>query len=212
MQENPIMTENNRQFDDLDRHVSDRLRTDLRGLFEPPGAVPARVDKIVLDRAKQRLAQPRRLIIRLRWAAGIAAAAAAVTIGVILFNPQSAIRNPQSVSPALAGGRADVDANGRVDILDAFRLARDIEARGPVASQWDLNGDGRIDKDDVDLVASAAVRLRPEPQAGRGEGILPAIRGRDALDTKERGQDGLATQGRDALATNPLVVLLAKGT
>ncbi|HNS20044.1 MAG TPA: radical SAM protein [Sedimentisphaerales bacterium] len=28
-----------------------------------------------------------------------------------------------------------------------------------------------------------------------GEGILPAIRGRDALDTKERGQDALATSG-----------------
>jgi len=68
------MTENNRQFDDLDRHVSDRLRQDLRGLIEPPGAVPARVDRIILDQAKQRLAQPRRLIIRLRWAAGIATA------------------------------------------------------------------------------------------------------------------------------------------
>ncbi len=31
------MTENNRQFDDLDRHVSDRLRQDLQGLFKPPG-------------------------------------------------------------------------------------------------------------------------------------------------------------------------------
>jgi hypothetical protein len=161
------MTENSKQFDDLDRPVSDRLRRDLRGLFEPPGTVPARVDKIILDQAKQRLAKPRRLIVRLRWAAGIAAAAAVVTIGVILLNPQSAIRNPQSVGPVLAGGRADVDANGRVDILDAFRLARSIEARDPVAPQWDLNGDGRIDQDDVDLVASAAVRLGPRA-SGRG--------------------------------------------
>ncbi|MCL5281723.1 MAG: dockerin type I domain-containing protein [Planctomycetes bacterium] len=162
------MTENNRQFDDMDRQVSDRLRQDLRGLFEPPGAVPTRVDKIILNQAKKRLAQPHRLIIRLRWAAGITAAAAAVTIGVILLNPPSVImsppaltggRNPQSTSPVLAEGRADVDANGRVDILDAFQLARSIEARGPVAPQWDLNGDGRIDKDDVNLVALAAVRL-----------------------------------------------------
>jgi hypothetical protein len=173
------MTENNRQFDDLDRHVSDRLRTDLRGLFGPPGAVPARVDKIILDQAKQRLAQPHRLIIRLRWAAGIAAAAAVVTIGVVLLNPQSRlprfarnemIRNPQSESPVLAEGRADIDANGRVDILDAFQLARSIEAHGPVASQWDLNGDGRIDKDDVDLVASAAVRLYPQEGGTAGLG------------------------------------------
>jgi len=152
------MTENNRQFDDLDRHVSDRLRQDLRGLFEPPGTVPARADKIILDQALQRLAQPRPLIIRLRWAAGIAAAAAVVTVGVSLYqgpNHQSSIVNHQSV----AVGRADVDANGRVDILDAFQLARSIETRGPVAPQWDLNGDGRIDKDDVNLVALAAVHL-----------------------------------------------------
>ncbi len=152
------MTENNRQFHNLDRQVSDRLRQDLRGLFEPPGVVPARVDKTILDQARQRLAKPRRLIIRLRWAAGIAAAAAVVTIGVILYqglNHQSSIVNHQSV----AGDRADIDANGRVDILDAFQLARSIEGRGPVAPQWDLNGDGRIDKDDVNLVALAAVRL-----------------------------------------------------
>jgi len=152
------MTENNKPFDDLDRHVSDRLRQDLRGLFEPPGAVPARVNKIILDQAKQRLVKPRPLIIRLRWAAGIAAAAAVIAVGVILYqepNHQSSIDNYQSV----AVGRADIDANGRVDILDAFQLARSIEARGPVAPQWDLNGDGRVDKDDVNLIASAAVRL-----------------------------------------------------
>jgi len=153
------MTENDRQFDDLSGRVPDRLRRDLRGLFEPPGAVPPRVDKIILDQARQRLAKPRRLIIRLRWAAGIAAAAAVIILGAILFNPQSGIRNPKSISPALAEGRADVDANGRVDILDAFQLARQIETRGPVAPQWDLNGDGRIDQDDVNLVALAAVRL-----------------------------------------------------
>jgi len=212
------MTEHDRQFDDLDRDISDRLRRDLRGLFEPSGAVPARVDRIILDQAKQRLAQPRRLIIRLRWVAGITAAAAVVTVGMILFqgpNHQSSVINHQSV----AGGRADVDGNGRVDILDAFQLARRIEARGPANltrsgaadTQWDLNGDGRVDKDDVNLVASAAVRLGPEDQANRVAGILPAIRGRDALATKERGQDGLATQGRDPLATNPLVVLLGMG-
>jgi hypothetical protein len=153
------MTEPNRQFDDPERQISDRLRKDLRGLFEPPGAVPPRTDKAILDQARRRIAKPRRLIIRLRWAAGIAAAAAVVTIGVILLNPKSEIQNLKSLGPALAAGRADVDANGRVDILDAFQLARRIEARGPVAPQWDLNGDGRVDRDDVNLVALAAVRL-----------------------------------------------------
>ena len=77
----------------------------------------------------------------------------------ILQNPKSEIENPKSTVPALAEGRADIDGNGRVDILDAFRLARSIEARGPVDRKWDLNGDGRVDQADVDLVACAAVRL-----------------------------------------------------
>ncbi len=97
------MTEKNGQFDDLDRQVSDRLRQDLRSLFEPPGAVPARVDKIILDQAKQRLSKPRPLIIRLRWAAGIAAAAAVIALGVILLNPQSAIRQ-SAISQSRPGG------------------------------------------------------------------------------------------------------------
>ncbi len=163
------MIEPNPQFDDLDRQISDRLRQDLRGLCEPPGVVPARADKTILDQARRQLAKPRRVIIRLRWAAGVAAAAAVIALGLVLLNPQSEIRNPQSLRPALADGRADIDGNGRVDILDAFRLARSIEARGPADPQWDLNGDGLVDKDDVDLVASAAVRLEPRLQARRGE-------------------------------------------
>ncbi|HSV99962.1 MAG TPA: dockerin type I domain-containing protein [Sedimentisphaerales bacterium] len=55
--------------------------------------------------------------------------------------------------------RLDLDGNGRVDILDAFRLAKGIESRGPTTAEWDVNGDGRIDRDDVDDVAFAAVRL-----------------------------------------------------
>jgi epoxyqueuosine reductase QueG/GNAT superfamily N-acetyltransferase len=38
------------------------------------------------------------------------------------------------------------------------------------------------------------------PSASSGQ-ALPADRGRDAFSTKERGQDGLGTQGQDALAT-----------
>ncbi len=171
------MTEHNQQFDDLEGHVSDRLRQDLRGLFEPPGVVPARTDKAILDQARRQLAKPRHMIIRLRWAAGVTAAAAVIALGFLLLNPQSEIRNPQSVRPALAGGRADIDGNGHVDILDAFRLARSIEARGPADPQWDLNGDGRVDKDDVDLIASAAVRLDAQADG------TAALGGRNPVDS-----------------------------
>jgi hypothetical protein len=166
------MTEHDQQFDDPQRQVSDRLRADLRALFEPPGAVPPEVDKAILQQARRRLARPRRRIIRLRWAAGIAAAAAVLVIGVVLYNAggpaayqpierQVAQRIASERNPlAPAEARADIDDNGRVDILDAFRLARHIEAGDRTEQNWDLNGDGRVDRADVDAVAFAAVRLR----------------------------------------------------
>jgi hypothetical protein len=54
---------------------------------------------------------------------------------------------------------ADIDRNGRVDILDAFKLAKHIESAGSTETKWDINGDGLIDRSDVDVVALAAVRL-----------------------------------------------------
>lgn len=149
------MTDRNRQFDDAEPHASPRLQKDLRSLFEPSGPVPPQVDKAILAEAHRRLAKPRRLIVPLRWAA--AAAAAVIVIGVVLVstNHQSSIISHQS----RAESGVDVDGNGRVDILDAFRLARDIESRGPDRTPWDLNGDGLVDRKDVDAVALAAVRL-----------------------------------------------------
>jgi hypothetical protein len=54
----------------------------------------------------------------------------------------------------------DVDGNGRVDVLDAFKLARFVESPGGADMQWDINGDGTVDSADVDAVAFSAVRLK----------------------------------------------------
>ena len=174
------MTEHNRQFDDLERHVSDRFRKDLRGLFEPAGAVPPQVDRAILNQARRRLARPRRIILRIRWAGGIAAAAAVVALGALLYYGPASSNQPSTINnhkSAAAERRIDLDGNGRVDILDAFRLARHVESRGPGqvawasrpwvqnhgqdarATDWDINGDGQVDRDDIDAIAFAAVRL-----------------------------------------------------
>ncbi len=154
------MTKPNRHFDDVDRHVSPQFSKNLRAIFEPPGAVPQRVDKTIADLAKTCLRErkhgtPRRLIIPMRWAA--VAAAAVIVLGTILYTAVTH-ETPQSAR-SVAEGRADIDGNGRVDILDAFRLARDIESRGQAELKWDFNGDGLVDRKDVDMVAFAAVRL-----------------------------------------------------
>ncbi len=58
-------------------------------------------------------------------------------------------------APAVAG---DLDRSGRVTILDAFALARQLDSgSSPAAS--DFNGDGLIDRGDVDAIAMLAVRL-----------------------------------------------------
>ena len=60
---------------------------------------------------------------------------------------------------AVSPSQADIDRNGEVNILDAFTLARHIESRQPLSQLWDLNGDGLVDRRDVDTIAMAAVRL-----------------------------------------------------
>lgn len=65
---------------------------------------------------------------------------------------------------------ADVNHDGKVDILDAMKLAKTIQAstslrlaadmqndRQTLDVSWDLNGDGKVDQADVDALAALAV-------------------------------------------------------
>jgi hypothetical protein len=45
-----------------------------------------------------------------------------------------------------------------VDILDALALERKIEARERLSLKWDINGDGRVDQEDVRAIAMYAVQ------------------------------------------------------
>jgi hypothetical protein len=155
------MTEQNRQFDDRERPVSDRFGRDLRALYGPTGSVPPKIDRAILNQAHRRLVKRRPILLRLRWA-GVAAAAAMVAIGVFLYHGLAPDNHPSftiNYQSAAAERPVDIDGNGRVDILDAFRLAKSVESRGPTATEWDINNDGRLDREDIDAVAVAAVRL-----------------------------------------------------
>ena len=162
----------------------DRLVADLRAAFGAPVDVPLDVNFAVLTCAHRRFARRKRRILVLRWggvAAGVAACAllclhawlsSGPVAGRCMSAPQpAAVADapeerpaipPLTPSPVLAEGRAtqreDYDHNGRVDILDAFALARDIES-GSTTGDWDLSGDGAVDRADVDLIAMAAVDL-----------------------------------------------------
>ena len=55
--------------------------------------------------------------------------------------------------------RGDFDRNGKVNILDAFKLARAIDAGDTSAGHWDLNRDGLVNAGDIDSIAYTAVKL-----------------------------------------------------
>lgn len=160
------MSERTGQFDEkLDSRISTALAEDLKGLFEPVSSVPPEVDRAVLDRAGRRLTRGFRHRLRPRWAAAAGAAAAVIIVAVILqTNLLPTTDSPKEVSPVLSQAdssrtSADIDLNGRVDILDAFKLARNIESGASLKPEYDFNADGAIDRKDVDSIAFAAVRL-----------------------------------------------------
>ena len=156
------MTEKNKYFDeDLDLRIPSKLSADLNALFEPRVGVPPEVDRAVMDRAHKHFAplqSGKGGRLRVHWAWRIAAAAAIIIFAFSLNLTKQT--GPATDRFSLSETQAvDIDRNGRVDILDAFKLARHIESGGPAETEWDINGDGLIDRGDVDVVALAAVRL-----------------------------------------------------
>lgn len=55
--------------------------------------------------------------------------------------------------------REDLNRDGRVDILDAFQLARATQSDSKPGSNADLNNDGIVDRRDAELIATHAVKL-----------------------------------------------------
>ena len=156
------------------------LKEDLRALFGRAPAVPQHVDEVIRAQAQERLARPSRRPI-LRWLWPVATAAAVLLIvmwpGQIHHDvpapgrslkkmadrhkatshegtPYAAV---EAVPPQPVAG--DVDGSGKVDVLDAFALARRIQGHESLKPEWDVTGDGRIDGSDVDAIAKEAVSL-----------------------------------------------------
>ncbi len=175
------MTEKKEHFDeDLDLRISPKLSEDFNALFKPQFSVPPELDRAVMDQANRRLVQRhwRHRIFRHISLWRVAAAAAVIIFAFSLNLTQKP--GPTTSRSILVEAQAiDIDRNGRVDILDAFKLARHIESAdrtktnlSPVSSTgqalrkqgWDINGDGLVDRNDVDSVAFAAVSLSLQKQ------------------------------------------------
>ena len=111
----------------------------------------------------------------MRWAAGTrsgwrdaaarpstwaAAAAAVLGIASVLFvgarSDRIASEERRRAAAVTAVAVADRDQDGRVTVLDAFALARQLERKSDAV---DVNGDQRIDGKDVDTVLAMAVSI-----------------------------------------------------
>lgn len=80
--------------------------------------------------------------------------------------PMAAVADPEPIAVARSkksnAGLFDINGDGRIDILDAFALARTIESgetNKPGDQGWDINQDGELNQLDVDLVALHVVKL-----------------------------------------------------
>jgi hypothetical protein len=136
------------------------LRGAIRELH-PPVPVPLELDDRILGSARLTYRARQR---RSGWVRGIAAGLAAAAAIAIAFR----VFIPVAHSPPAAGQRpqlaqvADINHDGRVDILDAYTVARHIARHDALDRAWDINGDGVVDQKDVDLIAHLAVQTTPE--------------------------------------------------
>jgi len=135
----------------FDVQPGEQFTKDLQSLFEPGQGVRPEVDRAVMDAAARQLRRPHR---SRRWASWAGCAAAAMIVaGVLLMH----FNQPEPSAPVALHN--DFNRDGAVDILDAFKLARQIGASAEIDPTWDTNGDGVVDQKDVDRVAFAAVQL-----------------------------------------------------
>ncbi len=117
--------------------------------------VPPAVDSIILNAARRHLAQPERRKFQFfrPWIAWPALATAClVIVGLMVFTT----RRPSS---AQTFPREDINQDGRVDILDAFQLARSLQSETKPAAASDVNHDGVVDWRDTEFIAGRAVKL-----------------------------------------------------
>lgn len=142
---------------DLGKKVKPEFSRDLKALFSPNSSVPGRVDRAIAEAARTHLTRPARKLWWLKWTVP-ATAAAVIALACVLWTGQGPAPHPMADIVASAPA-TDIDRNGKVDILDALKLARHVESAPSADRAWDINGDGAVDNLDVDAVAFAAVRL-----------------------------------------------------
>ena len=116
--------------------------------------VPLAIDEAVLGRASEHLKHHAKRRPHWKSLAPWAAIAASLTFGALCVHTLS----KRGIKSASFVGE-DFNRDGRVDILDAFGLARQIESGATIEARWDINGDGQVSRADVQAIAVRAVSV-----------------------------------------------------
>lgn len=157
---------NEQEYEDSENELPETVNSAIRIRYGPVPDVPPETDRAILADARRHLSARIRPARRFRrwtswhWAV-MGSTVAAASVVLLVWKPAAMQQNAENAvvqkSATQQIDRNDVDENGRVDILDAFAMARLIRDGG--TGTRDLNGDGRFDRLDVDLVARKAVML-----------------------------------------------------
>ena len=149
------MSGRNENFDDSAEAPAELVRA-LRDLPQERIFVPRTFDEAVLRAARKHLeGENKRRVGWFRlmpWAVAVALLALVLLLAEVFTGKLAKQR-------AQAFAREDVNHDGRVDILDAFALAKQFRTQSATSARWDLNGDGVVDDRDVAVIAAQAVRL-----------------------------------------------------
>ena len=114
------MERENEGYEELPETLIDRLRRDDGSV----SLITPKVDRMVLDKAKSHFASRRR--IRPQWVA----VAATIVLGIFVMYGRE-LQGPPPTD-------FDIDASGRIDIVDAMLLARRREQDPDSVSQADI--------------------------------------------------------------------------
>ena len=148
---------------DSQERLPERLEEALRQSASKRIPVSRKRDEKVLLSCREQL---RGKFGRARWQQRLIwAAAALVVLGLFGWSLIYRVGNgPRDHGTAeFAGNAADLDGNSRVDIFDAFVLARGIR-NGRTGTTWDINRDAVVDAKDVSAIAQLAVRTGTQPK------------------------------------------------
>lgn len=138
-----------------------QLSTDIGAVIAPSLEVPADIEARILWKARKRAqiarqssAPKRTRFIGRRWAV---AAVLVLALGAVDIWRRSGV-SPVQPHRVATVATSDIDGNGKVDIRDAFVLAKAIESSSDALAD-EIEAAGLLDSDDVDRIARRAVAL-----------------------------------------------------